>query len=121
MSREIRRQNASLLQKRRKTVHASTQGKDVRIGSLQLIVHQDSAVYFQASLQRQLDIWPETHRDHHKISLRYPTVCEAHGSYAAIAKHCVNLAHRDFASALSQRATDFPRQPIADHDGTGPC
>ncbi len=68
MSREVRRENSSLLQQRRKTVGASTQCENMRIGGLQLIVHHDSAAHLQSGIQRQLDIRPEPHCDHHKIS-----------------------------------------------------
>jgi hypothetical protein len=122
MSREIRRENLSLLRQRRKTVSASTHGKNVRIGSLQLIVHQDSAVrfHFQSGLQRQLDIRSEVHRDHYQISRRFFTVFEAHGFHSPIAKHGFDLGNRDIAAALSQPAPGFRRQPIANHDGSGP-
>jgi hypothetical protein len=122
MSREIRRENFSL--GIFAALGASTQGKDVRIGSLQLIVHQDSAIRFQAGIERQLDIRPEAHRDHHKISPQYLAVCEAHGFDAAIAKHRLNFAPKStsvridyshVASAFTQPAPGFRRQPPADH------
>jgi hypothetical protein len=120
MPREIRRENFSLLQQRRWTVGASTQCENVRIGSLLLIVNQDSEVYLQASFERQLDIRPEAHGDHNEISRRYFTVRESHGFHAPVAKYGLDLGHPDVASALSEAAAGFRRQPTANHHGRCP-
>jgi hypothetical protein len=133
MSREIRGENFSLLQQRTivgllVALGASAQGKNVRIGSLQLIVHSDSAVGLQAGIHRQLDVRPEAHCDHHKIRRHYFTVGESHGFDALIAEHGVYLApksaslrvdYRDVTSALFEAAPNFRSQPAANHDGTG--
>jgi len=120
MSREICRENFSLLLF--VALGASTQRKDIWIGSLHLIVHQNSAVYFQACIHRQLDIRAEAHRDHYKISRRFFTVCEAHGLHAPIAQHRGNFPfhYRDIAAALAQSAPNFSRQPTANHHRARP-
>jgi hypothetical protein len=92
----------------------------MRIGSLQLIVHYDSAIRFQSGIQRQLDIWTGPHRDHHQIRRHNFTVRETHGFHAPIAKHGLNLGNRDITSALSQPAAGFRCQPTAHHHGARP-